>query len=61
LQRAQGKEKRQYAVNLLDPDAFLVSGLLKDQGDRQVLERLYPEHSWGDRQLVILVTSGRRQ
>jgi hypothetical protein len=38
-----------------------VSGLLKDQGDRKVLERLYPEHSWGGRELVILVTSGRRQ
>jgi hypothetical protein len=38
-----------------------VSGLLKDQGDRKVLERLYPEHSWGGRELVILVTSGRGQ
>jgi Flp pilus assembly protein CpaB len=61
FQRAQGREKRQYATNLRDPGAFLVSGLLTDQGDRQVLERLYPEHSWGGRQLVILVTSGRRQ
>jgi pilus assembly protein CpaB len=61
FQRAQGKEKRQYATNLGDPGAFLVSGLLKDQGDRKVLERLYPEHSWGGRELVILVTSGRRQ
>jgi pilus assembly protein CpaB len=61
FERAQGREKRQYAINLQDPGAFLVSGLLKDQGDRQVLERLYPEHSWGNRQLVILVTAGRGQ
>jgi hypothetical protein len=61
FQRAQGREKRQYATNLGNPDAFLVSGLLKDQGDRKVLERLYPEHSWGGRELVILVTSGRGQ
>ena len=61
FKRAQGREKREYAINLPDPGAFLVSGLLKDQSDRQVLERLYPEHLWGGRELVILVTSGRGQ
>ena len=61
LRRGGGLETRQYATGLRDDGAFLVSGLLSDQGDRAMLERLYPEHSWGDRQLVILVTSHRRQ
>jgi pilus assembly protein CpaB len=61
LRRGGGMETRQYATGLREEGAFLVSGLLSDQGDHQVLERLYPEHSWGDRQLVILVTSHRRQ
>ena len=61
LRRGGGLETRQYATGLRDDGTFLVSGLLSDQGDRAMLERLYPEHSWGDRQLVILVTSHRRQ
>jgi pilus assembly protein CpaB len=55
--RGGGMETRQYATGLRDDGAFLVSGLLSDQGDRAALERLYPGHSWNDRQLVILVTS----
>jgi hypothetical protein len=54
LQRGHGMETRQYTAGLRDANAFLVSGLVKDQ------ESLYPGHSWGDRQLVILVTSRRR-
>ena len=57
LQRGEGMETRKYAAGLRDSGPFLVSGLLKDQGDRQVLERLYPGHSWNGHQLVILVTS----
>jgi pilus assembly protein CpaB len=57
FQRGQGLETRQYATDLRDPAAFLVSGLLKDQGDRQVLERLYPGHSWSGREFAIVVTS----
>jgi len=57
FQRGGGLETRQYATDLQDEGAFLVSGLLNDQGDRQVLKRLYPGHSWNGRQLVILVTS----
>ena len=57
LQRGGGMETRQYATGLRDDSAFLVSGLLNDQGDHSVLERLYPGHSWNSRQLVILVTS----
>jgi Flp pilus assembly protein CpaB len=56
-QRGRGIETRQYATSLRDDGAFLVRGLLSDQGDRLVLERLYPGHSWNSRQLVILVTS----
>ena len=54
-QRGQGMETRQYATDVRDPGAFLVSGLLKDQ------ESLYPGHSWSGRQLVILVTSQTRR
>ncbi len=57
LRRGEGMETRNYAAGLRDDGTFLVSGLLNNQGDRQVLERLYPGHSWNGRQLVILVTS----
>jgi hypothetical protein len=57
LQRGDGMETRQFAAGVGGDGAFLVSGLLKDQGDRQLLERLYPGHSWNGRQLVILVSS----
>jgi len=57
LQRGDGTETRQFAAGVGGAGAFLVSGLLKDQGDRQVLERLYPGTSWNGRQLVILVSS----
>jgi hypothetical protein len=57
LRRGEGTETRRYAAGVRNEGAFLVGGLLKDQGDRQVLERLYPGHSWNGRQLIILVTS----
>ena len=57
LRRGEGTETRKYAAGLRNPGAFLVGGLMKDQGDRQVLEWLYPGHSWSGRQLLILVTS----
>jgi pilus assembly protein CpaB len=57
LRRSGGVETHKYAAGLRDDRSFLVRGLLKDQGDRQILERLYPGHSWNGRQLVILVTS----
>ena len=57
LQRGEGVETRKFAAGLRDDGSFLVRGLLKDQADRQVLERLYPGHYWSGRQLVILVTS----
>jgi pilus assembly protein CpaB len=57
FQRGEGVETRKFAAGLRDDGSFLVRGLLKDQADHQVLERLYPGHSWSGRQLVILVTS----
>jgi hypothetical protein len=57
LWRGEGLETRKYAAGLRDDGSFLVQGLLKDQSDRQALERLYPGHTWNGRQLVILVTS----
>jgi len=57
LQRGEGVETRKFAAGLRDDGSFLVRGLLRDQADHQVLERLYPGHSWSGRQLVILVTS----
>jgi pilus assembly protein CpaB len=60
FERGHGKEMRQYATGLRDPEAFLVSGLLTDQADRPLLEHLYPGHSWNGRQLVILVTRRRQ-
>ena len=37
--------------------SFLVSGLANDPGDRDLLERLYPGHSWNDGRLVIVINS----
>ena len=57
VHRGEGIETRQYVAGLRDDGPFLVRGLLKEQDDRQVLEQLYPGHSWNSRRLVILVTS----
>jgi hypothetical protein len=57
FQRGEGVETQKFAAGLRDDGSFLVRGLLRDQADHQVLERLYPGHSWSGRQLVILVTS----
>jgi pilus assembly protein CpaB len=37
--------------------SFLVSGIANDPGDRDLLERLYPGHSWDDGRLVIVINS----
>ena len=57
MRRTGGIETRKYSAGLENQGSFLVEGLLKDQGDRPALERLYPGHSWDGRQLVILVSS----
>jgi hypothetical protein len=61
LRHSAGVETRKYAAGLREDGSFLVQGLLRDQNDRPVLERLYPGHSWNGRQLVILVTSSAAQ
>src|SRR6202790_3082814 len=46
LQHREGTETRKYVAGLRDDGTFLIRGLLKEQGDRQVLDRIYPGHSW---------------
>lgn len=57
----QGVETRRYDANLPDDGSFLVRGLLRDQGDAHILERLFPGHAWNGRQLVIFVSSKVRK
>jgi pilus assembly protein CpaB len=57
FQRGEGVETRKYDAGLPDGGSFLVRGFLKDPSDRKILDRLYPGHSWGARDLVILVTA----
>jgi hypothetical protein len=62
LQHGEGVETRKYASDLPDGASFLVKGLVQDQSDRGILDRLYPGHAWGSRELVIFVTTrGRKQ
>jgi len=61
LQRGEGVETRKYDVDLPDGGSFLVTGLLRSQRDRGVLDRLFPGHSWGSRELVIFVTAKARK
>ncbi|HYL73756.1 MAG TPA: Flp pilus assembly protein CpaB [Bryobacteraceae bacterium] len=61
LQRDEGIETRKYDADLPDGVSFLVKGLLRAQSDRGVLDRIYPGHSWGSRELVILVTPRGRK
>jgi Flp pilus assembly protein CpaB len=58
LRRDEGVETRKYDADLPDGASFLVKGLLAGQSDRRILDRLYPGHSWGSREMVIFVTSG---
>ena len=50
-------ETRQYEDRLPAGSSFLVTGILNATRDRKSLERLFPGHSWGERRLLILVTS----
>jgi Flp pilus assembly protein CpaB len=58
LRREEGVETRKYDADLPDGASFLVKGLLAAQSDRQILDRLYPGHAWGSREMVIFVSSG---
>lgn len=37
--------------------SFLVSGIANEAGDRDLLERLYPGHSWDDGRLLMVINS----
>lgn len=52
-----GVETRQYEAELPAGASFLVTGILNEARDRQSLERLFPQHSWAGRRVMILVTS----
>jgi Flp pilus assembly protein CpaB len=58
LRREEGVETRKYDADLPDGASFLVKGLLAAQSDRRILDRLYPGHAWGSREMVIFVSSG---
>ncbi len=56
------QNKAAMETHLLDADlpatgSFLVSGIANDPADRDLLERLYPGHSWDDGRLVIVINS----
>jgi len=56
-----GVETRQYDASLANGASFLVQGLARDASGRRALERLFPGHSWANREVVILVTSEARK
>jgi hypothetical protein len=56
-----GVETRQYDAALADGGSFLVQGFGRDASGRHALERLFPGHSWANREVVILVTSEARK
>jgi hypothetical protein len=56
LQRGAGVETRKFEADLAEGGSFLVQGLL-DQSDHGMLDRLYPGHAWGGRELLIFVTT----
>jgi Flp pilus assembly protein CpaB len=56
-----GVETRQYDAAMADGGSFLVQGFGRDASGRRALERLFPGHSWANREVVILVTSEARK
>lgn len=51
-----GVETRQYDAELPEGASFLVEGLTSEKTEQHVLERLFPGHTWTNRNVVILVT-----
>ena len=56
------QNRSEMETRLLDAEfpatgSFLVSGIFNSAGDREAVERLYPGHSWGDGQLLIVFNS----
>jgi Flp pilus assembly protein CpaB len=57
--RAEGVETRGFESAVPNANSFVLSGLLKSQPDRRLLEAIFPGHSWNGRELVILVSVQR--
>ena len=57
--RAEGIETRGFESAVPNGNSFVLSGLLRSQADRRLLEAVFPGHSWNGRELVILVASQR--
>ncbi len=56
-QSTAGMETRRYETAIPLTGALLVSGVLGEARDRELLERLFPGHAWADGRLLIVVTS----
>lgn len=52
----RGIETRQYDAELPQGTNFVVEGWRSENTDQKIFERLFPGHSWSNRELVILVT-----
>ena len=57
--RAAGVETRGFESAVPNGNSFVLSGLLRSQADRRLLEAIFPGHSWNGRELVILVAPQR--
>jgi pilus assembly protein CpaB len=56
-QSKAGMETRRYETGIPLTGTFLVTGILGEPRDREMLERLFPGHAWADGRLLIVVTS----
>jgi pilus assembly protein CpaB len=56
-QSAAGMETRRYETGIPLTGTFLITGVLGDAHDREMLEHLFPGHSWADGRLLLVVTS----
>jgi len=55
---AEGIETNRYQANVPASGSFLIEGMLEGARDRAALEKLFPGHSWNNRDLAIFVTAG---
>ena len=56
-QTKNGMETRLFDADLPATGSFLVTGLVNESRDHEMLERLYPGHRWSDGRLIIVATS----
>ena len=56
-QNSAGMDTHLMDAGLPSTGSFLVSGMFGQAGDREILERLYPGHSWDDSRLLIVIDS----